>query len=197
MKVCSFYTNEKYKLLAERMKASAEKLGLSVHLEMYHEVEMWSHALRLKVLFIGSMLKSQKDDVLYLDADTWFERRPDILLNKSDFDVALGYVLPKHPLGCSMFFRNNAKVLALVDRWWEMFELYPGTRLDETLLEYALDEGRRIGLLVKILPPAYGWMKYMERRFPGAKPVIHHLGAGEGTDKMDVWAEPGSPYKTA
>jgi len=195
MKVCAFYTNDKYKRLAERMKASAEALGLSVHLKEYPEVPAWSAALRIKVVFIGEMLNSQTEDILYLDADTWVERRPDVLLTPGDFDIGMGYVLPGHPHGCAMFFRNNVKVKALQKRWLEMFDLYPGIKLDETLLEYTILEFKRQGLIVKTLPPAYGWMEYMKPRFPGAVPIIHHLGAGEGSDKREVFLHPTSPYR--
>lgn len=194
MRVVSFYTNEKYKRLSENLRKSVDAIGMPITVYAYPEVARWSDALYLKPQVIRRALSECEEDILYVDADTYFVRKPIELLRPGDWQVAFGWYSPGHPLGCSLAFRNDPQVIAFVDRWIEMFALYPFTRLDETILQFAHLE-QKGKMRFKSLTPAYGWDRSMKSRFPGADPVIVHLGAGEGSDKPEVWAEEGSPYK--
>lgn len=196
MIVCGFYTNDKYRELAKKMQASVEKLGFDcLTFKRPHHPDpetAWGMALRYKSgVILEAMNKRPGEDVLYLDADCELVQRPDLLLADKNFDVAWSWIRPKHPHGCSSFYRATPAARAFVERWDAMPAEYPHIRLDEIHQFFALRELQAKGKVrFKTLPPAYAWVPFsMGKQFPGAKPVIVHHGLGRGPDKADVLRE--------
>lgn len=196
MKVCGFYTNDKYRDLAKKMQASVEAFGFEVALyKRPHHPDpdtAWGAALRHKSQIIREAMSDfPGEDILYLDADAEMVRKPELLLGTERFDVAWSWIRRRHPHGCSSFYRATAAAKEFVDRWCASPEEFPHIRLDEIHQFYALrdlqDKGR---VMFKTLPPSYAWVPFtMGKQFPGASPVIVHQGLGRGPDKADVLRE--------
>jgi hypothetical protein len=197
MIVCGFYTNDRYRELAAKMKASVVGFGYEVALyKRPHHPDpetAWGMALLHKSQIIRqAMIDFPKEDILYLDADCEMVARPDMLLRSDgDFDIAWSWIRPKHPHGCSSFYRATPAARAFLDRWCASPEEFPHIRLDEIHQFFALRHQQERGLVrFKTLPPAYAWVPFsMGKQFPGAKPIIVHHGLGRGPDKADVLRE--------
>lgn len=196
IRVCGFFTNDKYKALAERMSASAERLGYKTSVyEMPHfhdEAVAWGFALRHKPVVVErAMLEHPEDDMLYMDADCEMVSDPVLLKeNSHTFDIAVNFIRPHHIHGCVMFFRGK-RGLEYVRKWKESYELYPHIRLDEIHAYFALKECQKIpGFRMLTLPFSYTWVPWTAGKlYPTAKPIIIHHGEGRGPDKDTVLRE--------
>ena len=176
MIVVSFYTNDKYKAMAERMKASAERVGLNVHLYDYssEDTSGWCNILYLKPHVILRALDEHKQDVLWVDADTRFRQHPTELFRMTGDPYIACYVEGKKYLwGGLMWVRNAEGGRQIMELWKEENLKFP-KGLDDHNCYHAI---RRAGLGEKVfrLPPAYQWNgKMSQYRFPGAVPVVEH-----------------------
>lgn len=190
MIAASFWTDSKYRAMAEKVAASAERFGIHTVQKEYPPTAKWSGALAYKPdLILETLDANPGEDVLYLDADTEIVARPSLLLAPGDFDVAINFLSPNLPHGCVIFWRNNDRARLLCRRWKAMREAYPFVRLDEIHFLYAYRELKG-KVRVLHLPPAYAWMEeQMRGSFPGAEPVILHFGSGRGSDKAEVMRE--------
>jgi hypothetical protein len=195
LRIAGFWTNDRYKNLAEGMKASVEAQGYSVSLyQMPHWEDpdtAWGFALRHKPTVVGRCMDEYPgDDILYMDADTVMRDHPALVLEDKTCDIALNFIRPKHVHGCVMFFRG-AKGREYVRKWAESYELYPHIRLDEIHAYYALREMQKVpGFRCKALPFTYTWVPWTAGRiYPTAKPIIIHNGEGRGPDKDTVLRE--------
>lgn len=191
MLVVTFYTDAKYKAHALEAKASAERFGLPVLLVERPETSTWTEGIGLKPgVILEAMEAHPNEDILYVDADCRFRRRPVMLEERREIDVAWNWVKPRWPHGCVLFFRANKKGRGMVELWKDMFDRYPIVHLDEVQLFYAYDEMRKSGGVAHLsLPPAYTWMENWVRRFPGSEVVIEHLGAGRAPEKERTLSE--------
>jgi hypothetical protein len=195
LRIAGFYTNLKYRTLADKMKASVEALGYPVSLyEMPHwedEGTAWGFALRHKPTVVERcMLEHPEDDILYMDADAEMVQHPAMVIEDKTCDVAVNFIRPKHIHGCVMFFRG-AKGLEYVRKWKESYQLYPHIRLDEIHAYFALKEMQKVpGFRCLTLPFSYTWVPWTAGRlYPTAKPIIIHHGEGRGPDKDTVLRE--------
>lgn len=189
MRVVSFYTNDFYKAQAAEMAASAVAVGLEVWIYKRPDGGSWSANLLHKADVILEAMAATSEDILYVDADCRFLAYPNLLAEPGDWDVAWGWLRPNHPHGCVLHFRRTQRAVEYVTWWASMPARYPHVRLDEIHMQYAFREMKDKGLRHKTLPPAYAWMKHMRRIFAGARPVICHIGAGAGSDKVETIRE--------
>jgi hypothetical protein len=184
MFITTFWTDEHYAKHASECVLSAERLGLKVHAQALPDIGSWSGNLRHKIRVIRDALDSS-EDVLYVDADCRFVKYPS-LLKAVTADVAFHWLRTDLPHGCVIFCRANAAAQTWLDMWEDSFRDHPTERLDEVHMRYAYAEAKRAGVRFLHLPPAYAWMKGWKKRFPGADPVILHLGEGRGEDRRAV-----------
>jgi hypothetical protein len=159
--------------MALRLQRSARVLGLSC------ELCRWSGDFqpsrdRLRFLTVMRTMSERPGiDLLSMDPEAQLLRRPDILLDETDFDVAVYYdsrtLKPSGPL----FLRRNARVEALIAAWAERNEAFPEDPDLENLSQVLARPPQ--GLVVRRLPITYAWVERQHRRgHPDAQPVIVH-----------------------
>lgn len=199
LRVCSFFTNAKYKKLVTQMETSVKPFGypVSIH-EMPHHADpetAWGINLRHKPeVVLRTMDAYPEDDVLYMDADCEMMAVPELLFRHRDADVALNFIRPKHPHGCVLYFKAKARGeygYKVAKDWKDSYELYPHIRLDEIHFYYSLKANQGLpGFHLLSLPFSYTWVTWTAgHAYPGAKPIIRHHGEGRGPDKSVVLQE--------
>jgi hypothetical protein len=178
MIVVSFYTNEKYRLHAEAMKASAEAVGLKCEITAKPDRGSWYLNCNQKSSFVLECLeKYGNEPVLWQDADTRFLSYPK-LLDTLDADMAAFFYSPRVPIGGTLWF-NGQRAKRYVQTWAKVVS-DNHTREDDSInFRDALASIKNPR--IQHLPPAYCWNeKSFRGSFPGVtEPVIVHGYAGE------------------
>lgn len=170
MKIISFYTGH-YQWDAEQLVKSMAKLGIqNYEVEYRDQVGDWTANTQIKAPFILEKLK-QNDAVVWTDADSRIRQFPtlfdnittDIAVFYLPKELAGGWTPPEHALikdmeyylqSGTMYFKNNDKVIKLLERWIELNEQDP-TQWDQWTLQVAILES---DVTVTPLPPEYIWM---------------------------------------
>jgi hypothetical protein len=174
--VISFYTGPTYKVGAEAMAASAERVGLRVKLYARPDLGSWWKNCNQKCQVVKEALQEfGGEPVLYQDADTRFVAYPREL-DGLDSDFAAYFLVPGIPSGGTLWF-NGRRAIPIVDAWVNRVSVRPEHEDDSQNFRDALRSV--LGLRIQHLPPAYNWHEAsMRRSFPGATPVIEHLFLG-------------------
>ena len=177
IKVISFYTNDLYRQCAERMRASAEALGLEVDLLERPDLGTWWQNCNQKAEVIkGAVLKYPDDQVFWTDADAVYYQYPTLIPTLTHCDIAL-YMINRHHPHSGVMLCNGKKALPYLDKWIEFTAKNPQAENDAFNLRAAIQSipNRNVGHL----PPAYVWIERQYRhRFPHAKPVLFHSYVG-------------------
>ncbi|ANS05711.1 hypothetical protein [uncultured Mediterranean phage] len=179
MKVITFYTTgeakeqKKYQSLANKLVQSGKPFGIDV--VAYHKgyPGCWRDALYLKAKVIREALSDfPKDDILWLDADSYFVSHPSLLFQFPESKHTAGYCATKGWFwGCTHWFRNTPQSVALVESWIKENEEY-NEYLDDHNFFYMVNRDKKIGMFTD-LPPTYAWLpRYHRPRFGRATPVI-------------------------
>jgi hypothetical protein len=176
MKVVSFYTNDRYREMAEKMKASAESVGLDCHIYEYREEDAigWGKILYLKPIIILRAMEEFGDDILWCDADTRFHQHPNELFQMAGDPWIAAYVEGKRYLwGGFMWVQNSDGGRKIMDIWQKENQMFPRGLDDHNCWQAIMKYG--LGKHVHRLPPSYQWNGWIsQRRFPGAVPVVEH-----------------------
>lgn len=189
-KIISFYTGH-YQWDAEQLTKSMVKLGIHNFDVVYKDrIGAWEQNTQMKAPFILEKLK-ENDAVVWTDADSRVRQIPtffdtittDIAVFYLPKELAGQFTLPEHACiqdveyylqSGTMYFKNNARVIKLLERWIELNNEDP-RQWDQWTLQKAILE---IDVSVTLLPPEYVWMDgvvasvYSDRR-----PVIEHTQA--------------------
>ncbi len=159
--------------MALRLQRSARALGLSC------ELCRWSGDFqpsreRLRFLTVMRTMSERPGvDLLSVDPDAQLLRRPDVLLDETDFDVAVYYDSKTLVASGPLFLRRNPRVEALIAAWAERNEAFPEDSDLENLSQVLAQPPS--GLVVRRLPVTYAWIERRHRRaHPDAQPVIVH-----------------------
>jgi hypothetical protein len=175
MLVVAFYTRRTpYEEEIKNLEASCFKHELDYHFEGYDGRGVWVHNCAIKPEFIFDMLKLYpKDNLLYVDADALFIQKP-TLINKIEeegkIDIAAYIMKGGKLLSGTVFFRNNARVQALVNEWVKLQRHEPNKWDQETLHLTIVHHGPRLGIEFDKLPSEY--CKIFDKDW--GDPVIQH-----------------------
>src|SRR5258706_14778994 len=92
MLITSFYDNAFSRQFAVRLRRSSESLGIKCRLFNRTERGKAPPGTGWMPKFLFDTLKAYPDDdLLLIEPDTSIHRRPDILLDEKDYDVAVHY----------------------------------------------------------------------------------------------------------
>jgi hypothetical protein len=159
--------------MALRLQKSARALGLEF------ELCRWSGDFqpardRSRFLTLQRMLADRPGlDLLYVDPDAQLLRRPDILLDEKDFDVAVYYDSRTLAASGPLFLRRSSRVEAFVAAWGERNASFPEDSDLENLSQVLAQPPS--GLEIRRLPVTYAWIERQHRRtHRDAQPVIVH-----------------------
>lgn len=190
MKFISFYTGH-YQWDAEQLMKSLNKLGIKNYdVEYRDRVGNWEANTQLKAPFILEKLK-ENDSVVWTDADSRVRQIPsffdtietDIGVFYLPVELAGGFVPPEHSIlqnatsylqSGTMYFKNNDKVIKLLERWIELNAQDP-RQWDQWTLQVAIEHS---DVTVTHLPPEYVWMDgVVSPVYENRRPVIEHTQA--------------------
>jgi hypothetical protein len=181
MKIVTFYTNDKYRDYAKRLRESASRFGLDTVISARPHMKTWAANVNWKPDVILEALRAFKEDILYVDADAAVVQEPK-LLKTINHIMAAQFMDHAQPRGGTLFFKNDPLAVKLVEAWIGRVKDRPEHADDFVNLPAALTEVR---MKPFHLPPSYCWHeKTMRAGFPTAEPVIVHWCAGEHTYKM-------------
>ena len=159
--------------MALRLQKSARALELDC------ELCRWSGDFqpsreRLRFLTVmRTMTERPGVDLLYVDPEAQLLRRPDILLDERDFDVAVYYDSKTLAVSGPLFLRRNARVESFIAAWAERNEAFPEDSDLDTLSQVLAQPPS--GLVVRRLPVTYAWVERRHRKaYPDSQPVIVH-----------------------
>jgi hypothetical protein len=175
MLISSFYGDAFDGQFALRLKESARLFGIECDLFKWEKggAEADKSRLRSKLL-ARNLLEAAGDSVLFVDPDAYFQRRPEILLDEQDYDVAVYYEMATLAVSGPIFFRNNARVLRLLKSWQALSRSEPELTELETLSRVLSKPG--FALDVRRLPITYAWVERIHRdSHPTSTPVIVHF----------------------
>jgi hypothetical protein len=156
---------------ALRLKSSARTLGLDC--ELFDRSQCPPDRSRLSAL-IRAFGAAKGEDVLYVDPDAHLVRRPDILLDEKDFDVAVYYDSKTLELSGPIFIRGGSRGAALLGEWSTLHDVLPEFGEMENLSRVLSRPGLRLD--VRRVPVTYAWVERQHRAVhPKANPVIVHF----------------------
>lgn len=179
--VVTYWTDDRYKALADAMLASARKLGLPVT-GYFREnpAGTWRAGDSAKPeMVLKAVQDHPDDDILFVDADCRFIALPLLLFGEShDMDMACYFDMPDLPTSTVLWLRAGDGGRRYAERWAEEMKLTPETPNDMFALNRTVKAVRPRKILR--LPPAYCWTEqWLRPRFGGAIPVIEHFAVGE------------------
>lgn len=180
--VCAYYTVDTgYEEEAQKLITSLNTFHLPMDVVGIPSQGSWEINTHYKPYFIEAMLlKHPGKDVLYLDADAIIKQYP-LLFDHVDFDVGYAMRNDQELLGGTLYFANNARVMALVQRWkhWCKTQL---NIWDQILLQILLEDGcADLNLKLRQLPPTYCQIYDLMKE--AGDPVIEHFQASRRLKK--------------
>ncbi len=180
MIVVTYYTNDAYKALADRMMASAEKLGLRTKGYFFDNKDgSWKMGMNGKPsVVLRALEENPGESVLFVDADCRFISYPFLLDdNAHDHNIACVFNGPQKPTSTVLWLRAKAG-LHYAKHWVEDMKKHPGELDDYISLWNAVN--KIVPKRMLHLPPAYAWTEEFHRpRFGAVVPVIEHFAVGE------------------
>lgn len=173
MRIVSFSGDQFDGQFALRLKKSARALELDCELYKWPR-ETRPHTDRIRYLtLLRSLSGRAPEDVLLLDPEMQLLKRPDVLLDEKDFDVAVYYDSRTMEVSGALFFRNTPRLEALLAEWGERNESFPEDSDLANLSEVLASPRMKID--IRRLPVTYAWVERQHRtQYPDAKPVIVH-----------------------
>jgi hypothetical protein len=175
MRISSFYGDAFDGQFSLRLKESARSFGIACDVSRWSKDASEADKARLRTrLLTDALLQYPDEDVLFVEPDAQFHRRPDVLLDEKDFDVGVYYDSETLDLSGPIFLRNNAWVLEMVREWDALNQAVPDSSELENLSRVL--SRPRSPLEVRRLPITYAWVERIHREsYPRAQPVIVHF----------------------
>lgn len=190
MKVITYYTNDAYKALADRMIASAKKLGLEAVAYFHDNTEgSWKMGMNAKPsIVLRAMTEFPDDSIFFVDADCRFISYPLLLDDRQhDHNIACVFNGPQKPTSTVLWLRAK-EGLQYAKLWVEEMAKHPGDLDDYVALWAALN--RVSPKRMYHLPPSYAWTEEFHRpRFGAVTPVIEHFAVGEHKTTSFTWGK--------
>ena len=175
MLISSFYGDAFAGQFALRLKGSAKHFDIDTDLFKWEHGASEADRSRLRsVLLARNLLEHPAEDVLFVEPDACFQRRPDILLDEKDYDVGVYYDLSTLEVSGPIFLRNNSASRRLLRAWQALSKSQPEATEYETLSRILSRPG--FPLEVRRLPVTYAWVERLHRDVhPASNPVIVHF----------------------
>jgi hypothetical protein len=177
MLVAAFYDSAFGREFAFRLRTSVESLGIKCRIfDRMAKLSLRAKSGWKPEALLETLSAYPGEGVFLVDPDSVLNRRPDILLDERDFDLALHYdvesLVPSGPI----FVRNSDRGRKLLRSWQEVIRKDPETSDLDNLTQVFSD--RRSPLEVRRLPVTYAWVERIHRRrHPSARPVLTHFRA--------------------
>jgi len=180
MLVATYYTDARYKALADRMLESAKAVGLDgIGYEVANPSGDWKTGDGMKpAVVLRAVREHPNDSILFVDADCYFHQYPKLLDEAShDYEMAAYYDTPKMVYSTVTWFRAG-KGEQYAARWLEEWKKMPEKPNDVGALVSAIEN--TLPRRVLHLPVSYCWCPELDRhRFGPIRPVIEHFAVGE------------------
>lgn len=175
MLISTFYGDAFDGQFALRLKESARVIDLECLMYKWGKDGAEADKARLRSkLLARSLLERRDESILFVEPDAQILRRPNVLLDEDDFDVAVYY--DSHTLEVSgpIFLRNNDRVMRLLRDWQELNREEPDATELETFSQILSRAGSEVE--IRRLPVTYAWVERVHREIhPRANPVIVHF----------------------
>jgi mannosyltransferase OCH1-like enzyme len=188
-KFISFYT-EDYIEESELLKSSLKKYGIdSSNVEHRERKGSWEVNTQMKAEFILEKLKVS-DCVVWMDADSYLLQKPSffegIITDVGFFflpaELSKDFILPKHSIlkdvdkylqSGTMYFKNNERVIKLLETWIEINKK-DSRQWDQWTLQMALENS---DVSITQLPAEYIAADFIDEIFSITSPVIKHTNS--------------------
>lgn len=182
--VVAYYTIDTgYEDEAKKLIASLQEFNLPMDILGIPSQGSWEANTHYKPYFIQQMLVNHyPKDILYVDVDAIVKQYP-VLFDAVDFDV--GYCLREKQelLGGTLYFANNTKVHALVERWRGACKDHLNI-WDQMILQFILESrSADLRLNLRVLPPTY--CQIFDLMKDVGDPVIEHFQASRRLKKKE------------
>lgn len=191
MRVITYWTDDRYRTMAERMIASARRVGIDGGgYFVENGTGVWMDGMNKKPQVVLKAMRDFPDEsILFVDADCLFMQYPTLLDETThDHDVACCFDGPRRPTSAVLWFRAGTG-LAYAERWVEEMKKNPG-RLDDYVALQNVFEATKPKARVLHLPPSYAWVQeWLRRRYGPVNPVIVHYAVGEHKTVDLTWAK--------
>lgn len=118
--IITFYSNDEYKVLAEKLQESGKKFGHYVDIIQVKNEKQWGSAVCRKPLLINERYCKFGSPLLYLDADCEIVAPLDkliYLINENDLCIRERNLKDKYNLGVMGFGTNEKKLRPLLLEW--------------------------------------------------------------------------------
>lgn len=177
----TYWTDDRYKALADAMFASAWKVGLRDQKGYFREnpTGTWQKGDCAKPeMALKAVTENPDRDILFIDSDCRFLSFP-ILLHRAshDMDMACYFENATFPTSSVLWFRAGGG-LRYAQAWLDEMKKSPDTPNDMFALTRTVASVRP--KMVLHLPPSYCWTEqWMRSRFGAVVPVIEHFAVGE------------------
>ncbi len=171
MRIVSYSGDQFDGQFAIRLKKSARALDLDCELYKWPR-ETKPHNDRIRYLtLLRSLSGRAPEDVLFVDPESQFLQRPDVLLDEKDFDVGVYYDSRSMAVSGPLYFRNTPRMESILAEWGERNQSFPEDS-DLANLSQVL-AAPRTKIEIRRLPVTYAWVERQHRsQYPDAKPVI-------------------------
>src|SRR5579859_2414138 len=171
MRIVSYSGDQFDGQFALRLKKSARALELDCELYRWPR-ETKPHDDRIRYLTILRSLSGRSpEDVLFVDPQSQFLQRPDVLLDEKDFDIGVYYDSRTLAVSGPLFLRHTPRLETFLSEWGELQQSFP-ERSDLENLSQVL-AGPRTKVEIRRLPVTYAWVERVHRaQYPEAKPVL-------------------------
>ncbi len=159
--IVAFYTaNSFYEQEAERMVASAVRLGLCVTATAVTSAGTWVRNAALKPTFLLGERKAKRGPLLYVDVDAVFHRNPWPALAVYDGDLAVRYANDGRLISATILINDTPAACRLLEIWKERCDKDPDV-WDQVVLQQILEEDQASNapqFRVASLPIAFCWV---------------------------------------
>jgi hypothetical protein len=160
--IVAFYTRDSfYEREAERMSASAVRLGLSVAATPVDSAGSWVRNASRKAEFLFNERRTRHGPLLYVDVDAVFHRDPWPALEEYMGDVAVHYdTRVKKLIAATILINDTPAALRLMEMWKDRCnanpEIWDQVVLEQIIAEDAASDTPQFD--VRHIPAAFCWI---------------------------------------
>lgn len=174
-----FYTNDGlYTKQAEILKASAERLNISIDLRVYDK-NQWQKIIAFKPTFIAKMRKELKGKILFIDADAIILEDIRPYFENITEDIGVHYLSNRELLSGTIFINDTPNAHALINEW-EIRQMQQPEVWDQKILQTLIDDWVALDKIsIKKTSERYTYIFDISKKIYGdsVTPAIEHLQA--------------------
>lgn len=180
--VVSYYTiGTLYRAEALKLVASCKRFNLNYYVKAVANQGHWLANVRWRPIFLRRKIDLLADkSIVWIDADGVVQQDPVLFdeLESTDADMAVHYKGGRELLGGTMWFRNSARVRALIDLWINKIETNVFWK-EQIAIQILLEEHPEF--IVHRLPANY--TQIYDLMAAAGHPVIEHFQASRRLKK--------------